>query len=339
MGSGKDLVTNQDFTVPEMRGMTKIQSLVNSLTGAIISGKYKPGDGLPSVNELSRLSGYSRDTVVKAYHLLKERSLVESVPAKGFYVTGGSSRIFMLLDDFSAFKEQLYKAFRANIPGLWTVDLLFHHYNDKIFGQLILNALGRYSMYVVMNISNRSLHPVLSRIDPGRLLVLDMGSDENPGINYLLQNFDQAVTGCLEGSISFLEKYREIILIYSHQKTPHPPETVLAVREFCSTRNFGFSTTPEFVESSLKKGQIYLVIKEDDLVDVVLACRRQNLKLGTDVGVLAYNDTPMKAIAGNGITSISVDFSEMGKKAAFFVTNKQKIREIMPTSLIIRESL
>jgi DNA-binding LacI/PurR family transcriptional regulator len=47
----------------------------------------------------------------------------------------------------------------------------------------------------------------------------------------------------------------------------------------------------------------------------------------------------MKAIAGNGITSISVDFSEMGKKAAVFVTKKQKIREIMPTSLIIRDSL
>jgi DNA-binding transcriptional regulator YhcF (GntR family) len=309
------------------------------LTAAIGSGKYKPGDGLPSVNELSRLSGYSRDTVVKAYHLLKERSLAESVPAKGFYVTGGSSSIFMLLDDFSAFKEQLYKAFRAHIPKLWTVDLLFHHYNDKVFEQLILNALGRYSMYVVMNISNRSLNPVLSRIDPGRLLILDMGSEETPGINYLLQDFDQAVTHCLEKSITFLEKYREIILVYSHQKTPHPPETVHAVREFCSTRNFGFSITPEFVESNLRNGQMYIVIKEDDLVEVVLACRRMNLKLGYDVGVLAYNDTPMKAIAGNGITAISVDFSEMGKKAAFFVTKKQKIREIMPTSLIIRDSL
>ncbi len=339
MVSVKNFMTRQNFTVTEIKGATKIQSLVNSLTAAIGSGKYKPGDGLPSVNELSRISGYSRDTVVKAYHLLKERSLAESVPAKGFYVSGGSSTIFMLLDDFSAFKEQLYKAFRANIPGLWTVDLLFHHYNEKIFKHLILNALGRYSMYVIMNISNRSLHPVLSRIDPGRLLVLDMGSEENPGINYLLQDFDQAVTGCLEKGISFLEKYREIILIYSHQKTPHPPETVDAVREFCYMRNFGFTITPEFVESNLKKGQIYLVIKEDDLVDVVLACRRQNLKLGNDVGVLAYNDTPMKSIAGNGITSISVDFSEMGKKAALFVTKKQRLREIMPTSLIIRDSL
>jgi DNA-binding transcriptional regulator YhcF (GntR family) len=327
------------FIVTESQGLTKIQSLLDSLTGAIASGKFSAGDKLPSVNELSRKSGFSRDTVVKAYHLLKERSLVESVPAKGFFVSGGSSRIFLLLDDFSAFKEQLYQAFRANIPKSWTVDLLFHHYNAKVFEQLVLNAAGRYNMYVVMNISNRSLHPVLSRIDPNKLLVLDMGSGEKTGTNYLLQNFDQSVQECLDKSISVLRKYREIILIYSGQKTPHPSETVKAVREFCQKRGFVFRVYPEFNEKNLKKGQMYMVIKESDLVEVVRSCRKKELTMGMDVGVLAYNDTPMKEIAGNGITTISVNFSEMGKKAAFFVTKKQKIREFLPTSLIIRHSL
>ncbi len=328
-----------DILVGAAKGSTKLQTLLNALTEAVESGKFPAGELLPSVNMLSRQTGYSRDTVVKAYRLLKERSLVESVPAKGFYVSGGSSRIFMLLDDFSAFKEQLYQAFRTSIPGSWTVDLLFHHYNEKIFKQLILNAAGRYSMYLVMNISNRSLHPVLSKIDPNKLLVLDMGSGEKPETNFLLQNFDQAVVRCLEESMPYLGKYNEIILIYARQKTPHPPETESAVREFCGKHGFAFSVFPGMEKSNLKKGQMYMVIKENDLVDVVRLCRQRNLTLGKDIGVLAYNETPMKEIAGNGITTISVNFREMGEKAAIFVTKKQKIREILPTSLIIRNSL
>jgi DNA-binding transcriptional regulator YhcF (GntR family) len=330
---------NDAFIFTEYQGSTKIQSLLNSLTEAIVNGKFTAGRALPSINELARVSGYSKDTVVKVYHILKERSLVESVPAKGFFVTGQLSRVFMLLDDFSAFKEQLYQSFRANIPASWSVDLLFHHYNPSLFEQMVRNAAGRYSMYVIMNLSNRFLHPVLSKIDPNKLLILDMGTDEKSESNFLLQNFDQAVVDCLLKSISVLRKYNKFILIYSHQKTPHPPETEKALRRFCQTQGFEFSVCPEFDEKKLEKGQVYFVIKEDDLVEVVQSCDKHEFVLGREVGVLAYNDTPMKRIAGNGITTLSVDFREMGEKAAAFVTKKHKIREFLPTSLIIRNSL
>jgi DNA-binding LacI/PurR family transcriptional regulator len=72
---------------------------------------------------------------------------------------------------------------------------------------------------------------------------------------------------------------------------------------------------------------------------VVRACLQFNLTPGTDIGIIAYNDTPMKEIAANGITTISVDFSEMGKKAADFAVKGEKIQEILPTSLFIRNSL
>jgi DNA-binding transcriptional regulator YhcF (GntR family) len=325
--------------ITEFKGSTKIQILLNAITGAIENGTFNSGDALPSVNELSRQSGYSRDTVVKAYRLLRERSLVESVPAKGIFVTGKSQRIFMLLDDFSAFKEQLYQAFRANIPGTWTVDLLFHHYNEGVYEQLVMNAAGRYSMYIIMNISNRSIHPVLKKINPSRLLLLDMGTTQRPEISYLLQNFDNAVTGCLEKSLPLLRKYHEIIMIYSRQKTPHPSETADAVSHFCKQNGFGFTLLPGFDILRFRKGQMYLVIKENDLVDIVKASRDRNFRPGSEIGILAYNETPMKEIAANGISTISVNFTEMGIKAADFVVNKQKIQEILPTSLIIRNSL
>jgi DNA-binding LacI/PurR family transcriptional regulator len=86
-------------------------------------------------------------------------------------------------------------------------------------------------------------------------------------------------------------------------------------------------------------GQLYFVITENDLVQVLKGCRLNGLSLGTDIGIIAYNDTPMKEIAGNGITVISTDFAAMGRKAALFVTGKEPVREHLPTYMILRDSV
>ena len=325
--------------IRESQGTTKLQSLIDSIYEAIATENLKPGDTLPSVNELSRLSGFSRDTVVKAYNILKQQSVIESTPAKGFFLSSSSQRVFMLLDDFSAFKEQLYRAFRSNLPQKYSVDLLFHHYNAKVFEQLVSQAIGRYSMYVIMNINNKKLHPVLLKIDPDRLLVLDMGNETDTRNNYLLQNFEVAVTNCLSQSLDLLLKYKEFVFIYSRQKTPHPPETEAALRHFCKVHGLGFHVMAEVHPECMIAGQVYFVITESDLVQALKGCREKGLSLGSELGIIAFNDTPMKEIAGNGITVISVDFNEMGRKAAAFVKNKQKVTEVLPSKLIVRGSL
>ena len=75
------------------------------------------------------------------------------------------------------------------------------------------------------------------------------------------------------------------------------------------------------------------------MVDVIKECRKLNFKLGKDIGVISYNDTPMKEIVGGGITVISIDFEEMGKRAAGFVKNKGRIEKVLPAFLKMRESL
>lgn len=320
-------------------GQTKLQQVVHSITEAICTGKLKVGDPLPSVNRLSKESGFSRDTVFKAYNILKQRNIVESAPQKGYYVASELYKVFMLLDDFSAFKEQLYQSFRQNLPDSYSVDLLFHHYNPDVFYQLIQNSLGRYSMYVVMNIYHNTLDPILEKIDSNKLLILDMGKPGNSKLNYLLQDFSQSVKNCLEEALPQLEKYNELILVYGENNTPHPVEIVNAVRSFCKKNQIQFRNIKELNDSEIKKGQAYFVIRDADLVKIIKECRTKQFELGNEVGVLSYNDTPMKQIVGGGISVISTDFEYMGKKAARFVKNKQKIGETLTTLLILRESL
>lgn len=326
------------FKIDESSNLTKLQQLIHAVTEAISLGVLKEGDPLPSVNKLSRDSGISRDTIFKAYNVLKQRSVISSMPTKGYFVSNESYKVFVLLDDFSAFKEQFYSSFRNELPESYTVDLLFHHYNDEVFEQLIQNSLGKYSMYLVMNINNKRVEDVVHKIDPNKLLILDMGTVKNREMSYLTQEFKQSTYECLRDGQEKIKEYDEFILIFP-PNTPHPSESIDAFKKFCKERNIVHTVSKKFDPETIKSGQAYFTIKDDDLVSIVKACRRNSFKLGKDVGIISYNDTPMKEIVSSGITVISTDFKEMGRKAAKFVSEKEKIYENIATRFIERGSL
>nr|WP_294923228.1 PLP-dependent aminotransferase family protein [uncultured Flavobacterium sp.] len=59
----------------------------------IKSGVLNVGDKLPSIREVCAETGYSMSTVSKAYYEIESRSLIESRPQSGYYVSNISSRI------------------------------------------------------------------------------------------------------------------------------------------------------------------------------------------------------------------------------------------------------
>lgn len=327
------------YSLPENTGKTKIQHVVHSIAEAITSGRLTEGDSLPSVNRFSRDAGCSRDTVFKAYKALKDQNLIDSAPGRGYFVTGGLFRIFILLDDFSAFKEQLYQSFRNHLPDNYSVDLLFHHYNGEVFNQLVQNSLGRYSVYIVMNIDNKGMEPVLKKIEPGRLLVLDMGKPSSDEVSYIVQDFNEAVYNCLEESLEHLKKYEELVMVYDKKETPHPLETTHAVRRFCERNDIRYREVKKTSSQEVKEGQCWFIIRDIDLVEVIKLCRVKGLVTGKDIGILSYNDTPMKQIVEGGISVISTDFRLMGQLAAGFVMSRQKVTRVLPSVVILRESL
>ena len=320
---------------------TKLQQLIYAINEAISNGELTEGDPLPSVNKLSRQSGLSRDTVFKAYSILKQRSVISSTPTKGYFINSLSFKVMMLLDDFSAFKEQLYNSFRKNLPENYSVDLLFHHYNPDVFEQLILNSLGRYSMYIVMNINHNRIENVVKKIDPDKLLILDMGetNDGDKGdIAYITQDFTFGAFDCLKKGVSLIRKYSELNLVFP-DSVSHPKEFINSFVYFCKTSNIKHSLIKNIESKDIEKGRAFLVMRDIDLVYIIKQCYLKKLEPGKDVGLISYNDTPMKEIVANGITTISVDFCQMGMRAARFIENKKKLFETLSPRLIIRKSL
>ena len=135
-----------------------------------------------------------------------------------------------------------------------------------------------------------------------------------------------------------LRKYDEIVCVYP-EYTFHPFESVENVNKFCKVNNLNFSILYNINELDIKIGTAYLVFEDIDLASVLEQANRKKFKLREDFGLLSYNDTPMKQFVADGITVISTDFRLMGKKAAEFVVANEKLDFLVPTELIIRESL
>ena len=71
-------------SVPERRDV--YERLADELRQEIVSGRYKPGDRLPSTMELMERTGVANLTVRGAYRTLIEEGLVEAISKRGFYV-------------------------------------------------------------------------------------------------------------------------------------------------------------------------------------------------------------------------------------------------------------
>lgn len=67
------------------------------------------------------------------------------------------------------------------------------------------------------------------------------------------------------------------------------------------------------------------MIWDRDLVKVVKAAQEVNLEIGMDIGIISYNDTPLKKVVANGITTISTDVVAMGKTLAQLVMSKKQL--------------
>ena len=82
----------------------------------------------------------------------------------------------------------------------------------------------------------------------------------------------------------------------------------------------------------------YLTIDDNDLVRLVEFAKQNNWEIGKDIGIISYNDTPLKKVVSNGITVVSTDFAKMGSNIAKMVIEKNRTCVANTGSLIDRGS-
>jgi len=88
----------------------------------------------------------------------------------------------------------------------------------------------------------------------------------------------------------------------------------------------------------IRSGDAFVVVDHRDLEYLVRYSIEEQDVLGSELGIISYNETSMKGIVASGITTISTDFEQMGRTIANMILNHQKLKLDNPFVMNIRNS-
>lgn len=340
--------------IDEDSRIPKYRQIVDSIVYNISNGNLKMDDKIPSINVFSEEYLLSRDTVEKAYNILKERKVILSIRGKGYYIARtkliSKVNVLFLINKLSSYKMRIYNYFINSIGGTAHTDLHIYHCEEELFLNLLDKNRGAYDYYVIMphfkteNLKHTSHTPevlkAIKKIPKGKLILMDNPISEiNGAFIEIYQDFEEDIYSALKEGLEKISKYEKLIMVYPDTSVyPYPKRILHGFRKFCVECSLDFEILDEIYDDMiLKKGDLFIIISESDLVNLVNQIRDKEFKLGDDIGVISYNDTPLKELLG--ITCISTDFKAMGETAAQMILNKEKGIVKNPFSYIDRSSL
>jgi len=324
----------------------KYLQLANCIIKAIREKKIQENDVLPSINELSFEFEISRDTAEKGYKYLKNQGILGSVPGKGYFVKttelSQKLKVFLLFNKLSPHKKIIYDAFVASLGDLAAIDFYIYNNDYLFFKQLISQQKDNYTHYVIIPHfldGGENVHEIINTIPKEKLILLDKvvpGITGDYGAVY--ENFEQDIYNALTQANEQLSKYHTIKIIFP-EYTYHPSEILDGFHKYCQQYAFNYKVVRNIELEPIKEGEVYINLMENDLVVLIEKILATKLKVGKHVGVISYNETPLKKIILNGITTISTDFQMMGEKAAQLILEQSTEHIEAPFYLTLRASL
>ena len=323
----------------------KYIQVIDGVIESIRKGKIKKGQQLPSIAELAASQRTAKVTIAKAYDILKEKGIVHSRHGKGFYIASDKVKIrlniFILFDTMNAYKETLYNTFNSSLPADASCSIFFHHYDIKLFESLIKDNLGRYNFYVIMPHFDEDVSGILKQIPTDKLLLIDKNVPNLQG-NFMAiyQDFENDVYNALSYVLPQIKKYNSISLIQGNKQFQYVPADIInGFKKFCGHNKIQHRVLEIFDENKIAPGNAYLIFSDADMIQFIKHCHIRKWKLGKDVGLISYDETPIKEILANGITVLTTDFENMGRKAGEMIKGQIRQKIANPYKIIIRKTL
>jgi DNA-binding transcriptional regulator YhcF (GntR family) len=323
--------TSKHIKIDENSRVPKYRQIVDSIIDNISIGNFKINDKIPSINSFSEEFYLSRDTVEKAYNILKKEKIIISIRGKGNYIARtellSKINILFLVNKMSSYKMNIYNSFIKTLGINHHTDLHIYHCDESLFLNLLKKNIGGYDYYVIMphfkteellHISKTNeITKAIGNIPSNKLIILD---------NFL--DIDKEHT----------EIYQDFLIYPEKSHYPYPKRILHGFRKFCVKYNLDFEILDEiYNDIILKKGDLFITIEESDLVSLIKQIQDNEYVLGKEIGVISYNDTPLKDLLG--ITVISTDFKKMGNDAAKMILKKENGKIKNPFNFIDRDSI
>ena len=325
----------------------KYQQIIDSILSGIERGEIKLDSKLPSVNRLLIDFDISRDTIVKAYDRLQKIGVVQSVQGKGYFVrsenTKRKARVFLLFNKLSAHKKIIYDSLYQTLGDQASIDFYIYNNDFRLFKNYITtNLSNNFSHFVIITHfleGGQNAVDIINEIPKNKLILLDKKVDGVTGeFGAVYQAFAKDIYNALTQALDPLKKYKKVKIIlpsYSY----HPNEIIIGFKDFCTEYAFDHEVVEDISVCDIAQGDAFINVMEDDLVTLIKRIKAQEMEVGEDIGILSYNETPLKEVLLNGITVISTDFKELGKSVGQMILENRREQIANPFRLILRNSL
>lgn len=322
--------------------LSKHDRIVEGIKEAILSHSLVKGDKIPSVNRfISRLK-ISRMTVVKALNALKEKEIIVSKDKVGYFVKGigevCSPKVFLFLAGFNPYHEILYNSIIEEFEDEnITIDLFFHHFNPKTFKTILRENNRQYDLYVISPFEHKTVANEMAKIPDHKLLQINR-KPIIEGSAFIYQEFYFQLKIALGVLLEPIRKYDRFTLVFNPDDN-QPTDILKAFEEFCVKNELHYQIISQIDQSVGIDKTVFWVLEDRDLIQLIKTADKKHAVCGEEYGIISLNDTPMKEIIKEGVTVISIDYREMGKRIATYICNRELLRMSMKTNVIIRNSI
>lgn len=335
------------LAVDEHVAIPKSVQLSNAFLHALEKGDLLKDDLLPSAIELSEQLNIPISVIEALYKGLQDNQVILPVPGEEtFLVNSGSEKplsILVLFNKLSRHKKIILDAFIQALAGRYLLDFHIYHNELRIFKKILKQAEKKdYARYMVIpsfeEDDQRAYH-LLNAIPKEKLLLIDKLDPLVKG-NFaaVYEDFEKDIYDSLQQLNGSLSKYQTIKLLYP-DNSYYPKAIINGFSRYCIDYAFDYAVFSDIHQETIRENVAYICLSEDDLILLVDKMLVSGYKIGKDIGVISYNETPIKKLIVNGVTTISTDFRLMGAKAAEMVSSPQHDLFAVPSAVIIRNSL
>ena len=178
---------------------------------------------------------------------------------------------------------------------------------------------------------------IIQNLPKEKVYILDQIHPDLEAYPAIFQNFEKDVFEGLSLGLSSIRHYQKLVLLFSEEV--QPKGILIGFEAFCAQHTIEYEIISTIENRVLEHGEIYVVLEDRNLIRIIKKISETQLVLAQDIGIISYNDTILKEVVANGITTISTDFNFMGERLAEMILNNEQVKVENPSSLILRKSI
>jgi DNA-binding transcriptional regulator YhcF (GntR family) len=326
------------------------KQLVRNFQDHKSKGDFKVGDLIPSMNDLSKELNISKETVKKAYSILREMEIIESAQGKGFYIShknNGKIKTLLLFDKISTYKQVLFNSFAETIGDRAGITIHLHNQDINLFEFFVNDNIDNFDYYIITphfplstDIQKRAIK-ILKKIPNRKLILLDHNIEKLKGnFGSVYQDFENDIYNGLTKEIDFLRKYNQLNVI-SLPGSMYAPRLKKGIKKFADENQFNTIFLDSINVGNIQANDSYLILNgqvDIKLIELINTAKAKGYKIGKDIGIVSYNESPINDIILDGLTVFSTDFRQMGELAAKMIIEKSLIKVKCDFKLIKRNT-